>query len=188
MLKRSKSKETSGVVVGSQTQRINPSAIVNETTGDTNNKATLAGIQNGQRNANLLPTGNNSASKSIFNASFKELKPSKSVDLTTSMNQADGPSSNLAQGYGGNNDENENFELYLFKPAEKVLQVACGSIHSLIRTNMHRLFSCGNGSTYALGHSNRESCQTFRLIEFFNGPPTNFQAHTQQSSISQQAE
>ena len=44
MLKRSKSKETSGVVVGSQTQRINPSAIVNETTGDTNNKATLAGI------------------------------------------------------------------------------------------------------------------------------------------------
>ena len=35
---------------------------------------------------------------------------------------------------------------------------------------MHRLFSCGNGSTYALGHASRESCSTFRLVEFFNGP------------------
>lgn len=48
--------------------------------------------------------------------------------------------------------------------------MACGSIHSLIRTNMHRLFSCGNGSTFALGHLSRESCSTFRLVEFFNGP------------------
>jgi len=40
----------------------------------------------------------------------------------------------------------------LFKPMEKVEQVACGSIHTLIRTNLHRLFTCGNGSTYALGH------------------------------------
>lgn len=34
---------------------------------------------------------------------------------------------------------------------------------------MHRIFSCGNGSTYALGHKNRESCSTFKQIEFFNG-------------------
>jgi hypothetical protein len=33
-------------------------------------------------------------------------------------------------------DEPENFELYLFKPQEKVEQIACGSIHSMIRTNM----------------------------------------------------
>ena len=52
MLKRSKSKETSGaggsgsagIVVGSQTQRINPSAIVNDTAGEAANKAQLAGI------------------------------------------------------------------------------------------------------------------------------------------------
>jgi alpha-tubulin suppressor-like RCC1 family protein len=34
---------------------------------------------------------------------------------------------------------------------------------------MHRIFSCGNGSTFALGHKNRESCSTFKQIEFFNG-------------------
>ena len=93
------------------------------------------------------------------------------------MNQADG--SNLGAGYGASNDEGENFELYLFKPSEKVFQVACGSIHSLIRTNMHRLFSCGNGSTFALGHASRESCSTFRLIEAFNGPITANQSQSQ---------
>ena len=35
------------------------------------------------------------------------------------MSQADGPSSNM--GAMGNTDEAENFELYLFKPQEKVL-------------------------------------------------------------------
>lgn len=34
---------------------------------------------------------------------------------------------------------------------------------------MNRLFSCGNGSTYALGHKNRETCPSFKQIEFFNG-------------------
>ena len=64
--------------------------------------------------------------------------------------------------------EEDNIELFLFKPSEKVEQVACGAIHSLIRTNMHRVFSCGNGSTFALGHSSKESCSAFRQIEFFN--------------------
>ena len=47
--------------------------------------------------------------------------------------------------------------------------MVCGSIHTLVRTNLQRIFSCGNGSTYALGHKNRESCSTFKQIEFFNG-------------------
>jgi alpha-tubulin suppressor-like RCC1 family protein len=38
-----------------------------------------------------------------------------------------------------------------------------------VRTSNHRLFSCGNGSTYALGHKNRESCSQFKQIEYFNG-------------------
>ena len=49
------------------------------------------------------------------------MKPSKSVDLTTSVNAGDGPSSNLGPGYGVSNDETEKFELYLFKPSEKVI-------------------------------------------------------------------
>lgn len=52
---------------------------------------------------------------------------------------------------------------------EKVIQLACGSIHTIVRTNHHKLYSCGNGSTYALGHKTRESCSSFRQIEFFNG-------------------
>ena len=132
-----------------------------------------------------MPQGS-SASKSIFNASFKELKPSKSVDLTASMAGENGQSLGAA-GQAGTNEDAENFEqLYLFKASEKVLQVACGSIHSMIRTSMNRLFSCGNGSTFALGHSSRESCSTFRLIEFFNGPINTSQLQTQQSSMSQQ--
>ena len=45
----------------------------------------------------------------------------------------------------------------------------------MIRTNMQRIFSCGNGSTFALGHQNKESCSTFRLVEYFNGPNTSQQ-------------
>lgn len=57
-----------------------------------------------------MPQGS-SASKSIFNASFKELKPSKSVDLTASMaGQADGGQSLGSPGYLGSNEEAENYE------------------------------------------------------------------------------
>jgi len=55
------------------------------------------------------------------------------------------------------------------KEKESIIQIACGSIHTLARSNSQRIFSCGNGSTFALGHKNRESCSTFKQIEFFNG-------------------
>ena len=58
---------------------------------------------------------------------------------------------------------------YLLKASEKIVQVACGSIHTLVRTSLNRIFSTGNGSTYALGHKTRESCASFKQIEFFNG-------------------
>ena len=46
-----------------------------------------------------------------------------------------------------------------------MLQVACGAVHTLLRTNIDRVFSCGNGSTFALGHGNRESLNQFKQIE-----------------------
>ena len=58
---------------------------------------------------------------------------------------------------------------FLLKISEKVVQIACGSIHTLVRTNKNRVFSCGNGSTFALGHKNRETCASFKQVEFFNG-------------------
>ena len=52
---------------------------------------------------------------------------------------------------------------------ERILQIACGSIHTLARSNLHRVFSCGNGSTFALGHKNRDSCNQFKQVEYLNG-------------------
>jgi alpha-tubulin suppressor-like RCC1 family protein len=61
-------------------------------------------------------------------------------------------------------NEDKANNLYLLQSKEKVEQVECGSIHTVLRTNVNRLFSCGNGATYALGHGSRESLRTFKQI------------------------
>lgn len=66
-------------------------------------------------------------------------------------------------------NEDKNLNMYLLQPKEKVEQVECGSIHTLLRTNLNRLFSCGNGATYALGHGTKETHRSFKQIQFFNG-------------------
>ena len=60
----------------------------------------------------------------------------------------------------------DTFDSYSLKNKEKIVQVACGAIHSMIRTNLGRVFSCGNGSTFALGHGTRDSETSFRLLAF----------------------
>jgi hypothetical protein len=122
-------------------------------------------------------SGLGGASKSIFNASYKELKPSKSVDLSGFNGQSqaqNGPydeslfnqlTMSLNLGGEGSSTLTQN----LLREKERIVQIACGSIHTLARSNNQRLFSCGNGSTFALGHKNRDSCSTFKQIEFFNG-------------------
>ena len=108
----------------------------------------------------------------MFNASQK---PNKSVDVS-----AANPGSNDRNGQTGlpeHDDEilrqmnqltqdilNEDIanNLYLLQTKESVEQVECGSLHTVVRTNMNRLFSCGNGSTYALGHGNKETCKGFK--------------------------
>mmetsp|Transcript_640 Transcript_640/g.740 ORF Transcript_640/g.740 Transcript_640/m.740 type:complete len:110 (-) Transcript_640:1056-1385(-) len=69
-------------------------------------------------------------------------------------------------------NEDKAANLYLLQQKERVEQVECGSIHTIVRTNMNRLFSCGNGASYALGHGNKETCSTFKQIQFFNGGAT----------------
>jgi hypothetical protein len=61
-------------------------------------------------------------------------------------------------------NEDRAANLYLMQQKEKVEQVECGSIHTLVRTNLSRLFSCGNGATFALGHGNKETCKNFKQI------------------------
>ena len=70
-------------------------------------------------------------------------------------------------------NEDKATNLYLLSPKEKVEQVECGSIHTVLRTSNNRLFSCGNGATYALGHGSKESLRTFKQIQFFNGSDMN---------------
>ena len=65
--------------------------------------------------------------------------------------------------------EEKQRSIYLLDSQERVEQVECGSIHTLVRTSFNRLFSCGNGATFALGHGNKETLRTFRQIQFFNG-------------------
>ena len=43
-------------------------------------------------------------------------------------------------------------------------EIACGTIHSLVRTDLGRVFSCGSGGSYALGHGNTENCYEFKEI------------------------
>jgi len=45
---------------------------------------------------------------------------------------------------------------------EIVVKVACGSIHTLLLTSQNRLFSSGNGASFALGHRNKENQSTFK--------------------------
>lgn len=129
-----------------------------------------------QKNRGVNPAGPNGASKSIFNASYKELKPSKSVDLTSFNGQAVTSSGHqydeslfnqltMTLNMGEASPANQ----LILREKERIVQIACGSIHTLARSNIHRLFSCGNGSTFALGHKNRDSCSTFKQVEFFNG-------------------
>ena len=61
-------------------------------------------------------------------------------------------------------NEEKTANLYLLQAKERVEQVECGSIHTIMRTNLSRLFSCGNGSTYALGHGSKDTCKSFKQI------------------------
>ncbi len=50
---------------------------------------------------------------------------------------------------------------------EKVVEVACGALHTLIRTNCRRILSTGYGGLYALGHKDTETTHTFKPIGYF---------------------
>jgi alpha-tubulin suppressor-like RCC1 family protein len=84
---------------------------------------------------------------------YKDMKPSKSVDLTNKKSK----------------DEEVSYSPtdVLLIPGEKVLQIACGVIHSMALTNSNRVFSCGSGSSFNLGHGNRDTLTQFKPIEYF---------------------
>jgi len=42
-------------------------------------------------------------------------------------------------------------------PEESILSITCGPVHSLALSNRGRLFSCGFGEKYALGHGKNKT-------------------------------
>ncbi|KAL4441987.1 hypothetical protein ABPG74_003738 [Tetrahymena malaccensis] len=48
---------------------------------------------------------------------------------------------------------------------EIVSYIACGTLHTVVVTSKNRLFSCGYGETYALGHGDKSTLNEFKLIQ-----------------------
>ena len=48
--------------------------------------------------------------------------------------------------------------------SEKVQEISCGVIHTLVLTSMNRILSCGYGGSFALGHGSQESLNQFKEI------------------------
>ena len=51
---------------------------------------------------------------------------------------------------------------------EKVVEIQCGGIYTMVRTNQGRVFSCGHGISFALGHGSQESLSIFKEIYALN--------------------
>ncbi len=93
-----------------------------------------------------------SAEKKLFSQSMeskKSLRPETDVS-DASLDQSSG----LGSGS-------------LLSMREKVVEIACGSLHTLIRTNCRRVLSSGYGGLYALGHKDTETTTTFKPVNFF---------------------
>jgi alpha-tubulin suppressor-like RCC1 family protein len=55
----------------------------------------------------------------------------------------------------------------LLNVEEFIVEIACGSLHTLARSNQGRIFSCGFGETYALGHGSNSNLNSFQEITHF---------------------
>jgi len=50
---------------------------------------------------------------------------------------------------------------------EKVVEIACGSLHTLLRTNCRKVLSSGYGGLHALGHKETDTISVFKPISYF---------------------
>ena len=63
-----------------------------------------------------------------------------------------------------NNPPSEN----LLGAAERVVDIACGGLHTLALTNRNRIFATGFGDTFALGLEKPQTICTFKEITWFS--------------------
>ena len=53
----------------------------------------------------------------------------------------------------------------LLTNGEFVQEIVCGTLHVMVLSNKGRMFSCGFGETYALGHGTKQSYNYFKELE-----------------------
>jgi mitogen-activated protein kinase kinase kinase 9 len=63
----------------------------------------------------------------------------------------------------GENQQEKGIQPVL-DPDERVIEIACGALHTLVRTDKNKILSCGYGGTYALGHGDTLTQSEFRQV------------------------
>jgi alpha-tubulin suppressor-like RCC1 family protein len=101
----------------------------------------------------LLSQRSYSAEKKLFSQSMESKKSLK--------NDNDNSGSPLEQ------TSNTIPTTTLLSLREKIVEVACGSLHTVVRTNCRRILSAGYGNLYALGHKETDTINTFKPISYF---------------------
>ena len=56
----------------------------------------------------------------------------------------------------------------ILKENEVIVDLACGALHTLALSNKSRVYSCGFGENFSLGHGNNRTSPTFKEISYFS--------------------
>ena len=68
----------------------------------------------------------------------------------------------------GTNNLETKFSPSILNSNEAISDISCGGLHTVVISNMNRVFSCGFGGCYALGHGNKRSINYFKEIKYFS--------------------
>ena len=68
------------------------------------------------------------------------------------------------------NKTNEKLKkkVFLLNENEIVVDISCGALHTIALTNKSRVYSCGFGENYSLGHNSSKTLNQFKEIAFFH--------------------
>ena len=56
----------------------------------------------------------------------------------------------------------------LLQEGEMVIDISCGALHTIALTNKSRVYSCGFGENFSLGHNSNKTLNEFKEIAFFH--------------------
>lgn len=75
--------------------------------------------------------------------------------------------SNLSVNAGNPHNSLQSISSLLYEN-ENIVDIGCGSLHCIAISSSSRIFSAGFGATFALGHGDNATINTFKEITFFN--------------------